>query len=84
MKELSRSVRQAKQAKFWMLTVPVRTVRTVMWQGRTIMMTWQLDDVAHFYWLVVVQSGVDTCHKWPIKCGHVAKSFGTTCPYMTG
>jgi hypothetical protein len=26
MEEISRSVRQAKQAKFWMLTVPVRTV----------------------------------------------------------
>jgi hypothetical protein len=29
---------------FWMLTIPVRTVRTV---------TWQVDDVAHFYWLML-------------------------------
>jgi hypothetical protein len=28
MKKISHSVHQAKQAKFWMLTVPVRTVRT--------------------------------------------------------
>jgi hypothetical protein len=28
MEKISHSVRQAKQAKFWMLTVPVRTVRT--------------------------------------------------------
>jgi hypothetical protein len=50
MEKISRSVHQAKQAKFLMLTVPVRTVRygivrTVMtWQdrtGRTVMM-WQL------------------------------------------
>jgi hypothetical protein len=60
MKELSRYVRQAKQAKFWMLTVPVRTVRTDTWQGRTIMMTWQVEDVAHFYWLMLT-SRVLTC-----------------------
>jgi hypothetical protein len=28
MEKISHSVRRAKQAKFWMLTVPVRTVRT--------------------------------------------------------
>jgi hypothetical protein len=28
MEKISRSVRKVKQAKFWMLTVPVRTVRT--------------------------------------------------------
>jgi hypothetical protein len=27
MKKISHSVRQAKQGKFWMLTVPIRTVR---------------------------------------------------------
>jgi hypothetical protein len=33
MKKISHSVRQAKQAKFWTLTVPVRTVRTThTWQ----------------------------------------------------
>jgi hypothetical protein len=48
-----------------MLTVPVRTVRTfrtVTWKGRTIRtVMWQVDDVARFHWLIVVQSGVDTC-----------------------
>ena len=42
-----------------MLTVPVhtvRTVRTVTLQGRTIrMMMCQGDDVAHSYWLMVVE-----------------------------
>jgi hypothetical protein len=28
MEKISHSVRQAKQVKFWMLTVPVRTIRT--------------------------------------------------------
>jgi hypothetical protein len=41
MEEISRSVRRVKQVKK-MLTVPVRTVRTATWQGRTIMLTWQL------------------------------------------
>jgi hypothetical protein len=53
--------------KFGMLTVPVRTVRTATWQGRTIMMMWQVEDVVHLYWLIVVQLDVDTCHigsKW--------------------
>jgi hypothetical protein len=68
-----------------MLTVPVRTVRTVMWQGRTICtMMCQVDDVAHIHWLMVVKSGDDTCHLWPIMCGHVAQSIGATCHYMTG
>jgi hypothetical protein len=54
MEKISRSVRQAKQAKFLVLTVPVRTVRTVTWQGRTIRtVTWQVDDVVHFYWLML-------------------------------
>jgi hypothetical protein len=39
MEKISRSVRKVKQAKFWMLTVPVRTVRTDTCQFRT-------DDVA--------------------------------------
>jgi hypothetical protein len=57
MEKISRSVRQGKQAKFWMLTVPVRTVRTVMWQGRTIhMVTWQVGDVACFHWLMLANS----------------------------
>jgi hypothetical protein len=40
----------------------VRTVRTATWQGHTIMVTWKFNDVAYFYWLVVVQSGDGTCH----------------------
>jgi hypothetical protein len=35
MKKISHSVRQAKQAKFWMLTVPVHTVRTGHMSVRT-------------------------------------------------
>jgi hypothetical protein len=65
MEKISRSVRQGKQAKFWVLTVPVRTVRTVTWQGRTIrMVTWQVDDMASFHWLMSTESGKDTCHRW--------------------
>jgi hypothetical protein len=57
MEKISRSVRQGKQAKFWMLTVPIRTVRTVMWQGRTVhTVMWQVDDMAHFHWLMLVSS----------------------------
>jgi hypothetical protein len=67
MEKISRSVRQAKQAKILMLTVPVRTVRTVTWQGRTIRtMTCQVDDMACIHWLLVVEWGDDTCHWWPM------------------
>jgi hypothetical protein len=48
----------SQTGKKMMLTVPVRTVT---WQGRTIMMTWKLDDVAHFHWSVVGEYGIDTC-----------------------
>jgi hypothetical protein len=62
MEEISRSVRQAKQAKFLDadctcpyspygdVAGPYMTVRWMMWQ--------------HFYWLVVGEYGVDTCHWW--------------------
>jgi hypothetical protein len=66
MEEISRSVRQAKQAKIWDAdcTCPYSPYGHV--EGRTIMMTWQstwqFDDVAYLYWMVVVQWGVDTCH----------------------
>jgi len=43
------------------LAVPVRTVRMATWKGRTIMMMWQFDDVAHFRWMIVDISDVDTC-----------------------
>jgi hypothetical protein len=61
MEEISRSVRQAKQAKIWDAdcTCPYSPYGHV--EGRTIMMTWQVEDVAHSYWLMVVQSDVDTC-----------------------
>jgi hypothetical protein len=39
----------------------VRTIRTATWQGRTIMMMWQFDDVVHFRWMIVGISDVDTC-----------------------
>jgi hypothetical protein len=49
MEKISHSVRKAKQAKFWMLTVPVRTVRTdtcqsvqLTWHVRTV--TWQYQN----------------------------------------
>jgi hypothetical protein len=46
MRKISHSVRRAKQAKFWMLTVPVRTVRTDTCQS--VQLTWQrpYSDVA--------------------------------------
>jgi hypothetical protein len=63
MEKISRSVHQGKQAKFWMMIVPVCTVRTVMWQGCTIhTVTWQVVDVAHFHWFMITESGDDTCH----------------------
>jgi hypothetical protein len=43
-----------------------------------------IEDVAHFVWVVIVQSDVDTCHFWPITCGHVAQPFGATCHCITG
>jgi hypothetical protein len=33
MEEISRFYRQVKQVKIWMLTVPVRTVRTATWRA---------------------------------------------------
>jgi hypothetical protein len=81
MKEISRSVRQAKQAKFWMLTVPVRTVRTVTWQdrtGRTVVMWWIL--VGRFLASTVLTRVIG----WPIIGGHVAQSKGATCRSLVG
>jgi hypothetical protein len=61
MEEISRSVRQAKQAKIWDAdcTCPYSPYGHV--EGRTIMMTWQFDDMAHIGWLFVGEYGVDTC-----------------------
>jgi hypothetical protein len=62
MEKISRSVHQAKQEKIWDAdcTYPYSSYGHM--EGRTIMMTWQREDVVHFYWLVVVQSDVDTCY----------------------
>jgi hypothetical protein len=65
MEKISRSIRQAKQAKKLMLTVPVRTVRTlctVTWQGHTdCMMMCQMVTWQYVGWLTVGESGDDTC-----------------------
>ena len=68
MRKISHSVRRAKQAKFWMLTVPVRTVRTDTCQS--VQLTWRrpYSDVA--------ASGDDT---WKVRTGHVAAPEGDTC-----
>ena len=55
MEEILRSVRQAKQVKIWdadctCLYSPYGHV-----EGRTIMMTWCIDDVVHFGWMFVDQ-----------------------------
>jgi hypothetical protein len=47
MEKISHSVRQAKQGKFWMLTVPVRTVRTDTCQS--IQLTWHVRMVMWRY-----------------------------------
>jgi hypothetical protein len=47
MEKISHSVRQAKQAKFWMLTVPVRTVRTDTCQS--VQLTWHVRTVTWRY-----------------------------------
>jgi hypothetical protein len=67
MEEISRFDRQVKQGKIWDAdcTCPYSPYGHV--EGRTIMVMWQLDDVAYLYWLIVVQLDVDTCHigsKW--------------------
>ena len=61
MEKISQSVRRAKQGKFWMLTVPVHTVRTghvaglYRTHGRNIQHTW-LFRTGH-----VAAPGRDTC-----------------------
>jgi hypothetical protein len=69
MEKISRSVRQGKQAKILDAdcTCPYSPYSTVTWQGRTIhTMMCQVDDVACFHWLMVVESVDDTCHWWPM------------------
>jgi hypothetical protein len=62
MEKLSRFVRQGKQAKIWDAdcTCPYSPYGHV--EGHTIMVTWQFDDVAYLYGMMVVQWSVDTCH----------------------
>jgi hypothetical protein len=75
MEKISHSVRQAKQAKFWMLTVPVRTVRTghvsvrTMTRGRSVQVMWQHQGM-------VAGPYDDT---WQVRTGHVAASGSDTC-----
>jgi hypothetical protein len=74
MEKISRSVRQAKQAKKLMLTVPVRTVHT---------MTCQVDDVANIHWLAVGESWSDMCSlvendvrtRGPIRGHHMSLGY---------
>jgi hypothetical protein len=82
MEEISRFDRQVKQVKIWDAdcTCPYSPYGHV--EGRTILLTWQIDDVAHFYWMVVVQWSVDTCHlanelwdTWPNHWRHVSLSL---------
>jgi hypothetical protein len=84
MKEISRSVRQAKQAKFLDAdcTCPtVRTVRTVTWQDRTgrTVVTWQI--LVGRFWASRMSTRVIG---WLIIGGHVAQSKGATCHSLVG
>jgi hypothetical protein len=60
MEKISRSVRQAKQAKSLMLTVPVRTVQSVRSDVVGPYRPYD-DDVADVDRLTVDESGSDTC-----------------------
>jgi hypothetical protein len=61
MEKISHSVRQAKQEKFWMLTLPVRTVRTRHVSFRTRHVEGSYDDMWQVRTGHVVASGSDTC-----------------------
>jgi hypothetical protein len=74
MRKISHSVRRAKQAKFWLLTVPVRTVRTDTCQS--VQLTWQrpYSDVASSEddaWQTVRRTRGIT------RTRHVSYGFGT-------
>jgi hypothetical protein len=63
------------------LTVPVRTVRTATWQGRTIMLTWQRDDVAHFGWMLLSNTVMTRVIYGQIMCLDTwPNPLGATCP----
>jgi hypothetical protein len=62
MEEISRFDRQVKQGKIWDAdcTCPYSPYGHV--EGRTILLTWQFDDVAIGGWLFIDESCDDTCH----------------------
>jgi hypothetical protein len=70
MEKISRSVRKAKQAKFGMLTVPVRTVRTDTCQS--VQLTWQVRTVT---WANQTVADGDTWQTWGDR--HVATRGST-------
>jgi hypothetical protein len=79
MEEISRSVRQAKQAKIWDAdcTCPYSPYGHV--EGRTIMMMWQLMRW-QFVGLIVGNQMLTRVRLRRIIRGHVAQSMGATCP----
>jgi hypothetical protein len=84
MEEISRSDRQAKQVKIWDVdcTCPYSPYDHV--EVRTIMLTWQREDVEYLYWTDDSESDDGTCQWWPIRDRHMAQPIGTTCPFTAG
>jgi hypothetical protein len=64
MEEISRFVRQAKQAKILGAdcTCPYSPYGHV--EGRTIMMTWQFDDMVHIGWFLSVNVVLTRVTMW--------------------
>jgi hypothetical protein len=85
MEEISRFDRQVKQGKIWDAdcTCPYSPYGHV--EGRTILLTWQFDDVAIGGWLFIDESCDDTCHIGKqMTRGHVAQCLGATWPSLVG
>jgi hypothetical protein len=55
MEEISRFDRQVKQGKIWDADCTCSYSSYGHVEGRTIMMTWRIDDVAHFGWMFIDQ-----------------------------
>jgi hypothetical protein len=75
---------KTNRQNFWMLTVPVHTVRTVCtvtWQDRIgrMVVTWQM--LIGQFWASRMLTRVIG---WPIIGGHVAQSKGATCRSLVG
>jgi hypothetical protein len=68
MEKISHFVHQAKQAKFWMLTVPVRTVHT----GHVSIRTGHVVGPYR-------TRGTPEDDTWKVRTGHVAASGSDTC-----